>query len=506
MGPDREPNPNGSQTGQAQAQAGEMIELLRNSGEANLEFYLPELLWPVPDIHVTIWGLLTDTALTRVLLAIPRGHAKTTLAKIAVVHYFYYTSHRFCVYLSNTNPIAKNACRDIINYMKSDNHVSVFGEISMVKESETDSIWIFTIVDVKGRKKTCILRAMGVIQQVRGLNIDNQRPDIVIADDVEDRENTATPEQQKKLDEWIYGTFLKALTQTTKIIWIGNIIRKTCLLARWSVQPEWNPVVFGCLILNEAEEIVPLWPDLWPLTAIVKDFMDYQANGQAETWMCEMMNRPGYGKNGFKGEQIRYKPIPAPDEIDAAFITIDPAFGLSSANDKTAIVCHVLQRDSGIPMVAQYVHAHMTESQMFDFSMLLAEFWNAWVWGIESVAAQSVLITLFNFFLAQRGMMRQVTIVPLTAGRGDPKSGRITAWVNLMSEDKYPLPEGDTEATAQLLAYDTSKKANADDLIDSCAYGPQMLDLYKGLILELSTPANRRESYAAKSGLEVSNV
>src|SRR3546814_3245067 len=72
----------------------------------------------------------------RVLLAIPRDHAKTTLSKLAVVWYFRYTNHRFCVYLSNTNTIAKNACKDIIGYLKSPNSIAVFGEIKMIKESE----------------------------------------------------------------------------------------------------------------------------------------------------------------------------------------------------------------------------------------------------------------------------------------------------------------------------------------------------------------------------------
>src|SRR3546814_965298 len=108
----------------------------------------------------------------RVLLAIPRDHAKTTLSKLAVVWYFRYTNHRFCVYLSNTNTIAKNACKDIIGYLKSPNSIAVFGEIKMIKESETDSLWIFELTTPAGRVKTCILRAVGAGQQMRGINID----------------------------------------------------------------------------------------------------------------------------------------------------------------------------------------------------------------------------------------------------------------------------------------------------------------------------------------------
>jgi hypothetical protein len=493
---------------QAQAQREEFQELLRDNAEANLEFYLGESLeFDVPDIHVTIWGLLSNTALDKVLLAIPRGHAKTTLAKLSVVHYFYYTNYRFCVYLSNTNPIAKNACRDIMAYMDSDNHRAVFGEVNLIKASETDSIWIFEIVDVNGRKKKCILRAMGVGQQVRGLNIDNERPDILIGDDVEDRENTATPLLQKNLDDWVFGTLLKALGRTTKIIWIGNIIRKTGLLARLSLDPEWNPVVFGSLILGENNEIKPLWPDLWPLTALIKDFKTYADNGQSETWMCEMMNMPGYGKNGFRIDQINYRPLPLPSEVAAAFITVDPAFGLVKAvNDKTAVVVHALDHDN-VPMVVGHIHDHLTETQIFDACLMFAEMWNAWVWGVEAVAAQKVLITLFNFLLASRGMTGAVEILELYAGRGDPKAGRIRAWVNLMGDKQYAIPETDVEITGQLLVYDLTKTIQSDDLIDACAYGPQMISRYLGIIQEAATrPRGMISHNSVVSGVGLTHV
>src|SRR3546814_5410993 len=110
----------------------------------------------------------------RVLLAIPRDHAKTTLSKLTVVWYFRYTNHRFCVYLSNTNTIAKNACKDIIGYLKSPNSIAVFGEIQMIKESETDSLWIFELTTPAGRVKKCILRAVGAGQQMRGINIRSE--------------------------------------------------------------------------------------------------------------------------------------------------------------------------------------------------------------------------------------------------------------------------------------------------------------------------------------------
>src|SRR3546814_15606201 len=172
---------------------------------------------------------------------------------LAVVWYFRYTNHRFCVYLSNTNTIAKNACKDIIGYLKSPNSIAVFGEIKMIKESETDSLWIFELTTPEGRVKKCILRAVGAGQQMRGINIDNQRPDMAVVDDVEDNENHESELLQKTLDRWIFGPFLKALARRKKVIWLGNMLQKTSLLARLSQRTNRNPVASGSLVETESD-------------------------------------------------------------------------------------------------------------------------------------------------------------------------------------------------------------------------------------------------------------
>src|SRR3546814_9997643 len=57
----------------------------------------------------------------------------------------------------------------------------------------------------------------------------------------------------------------------------------------------------------------------------------------------------------------------------------------------------------------------------------------------------------------------------------------------------------------QLMAYNMKKKSNRDDLIDSCAYGQQMIDNYLGIIMEQARGVQNFEA-TAKRGLEVANV
>jgi len=502
-------DPNDVPTMEVTALIREIRENLRLDAEFFIEFFLAEeLTSQVPGFHKEIWALLTDESKQRILLAIPRDHAKTTLSKLCVVWYFLHTSHRFCVYLSNTNAIALNACRDIIGFMQTDNFKAVYGEIKILKAAETASLWIFELRLGNGKVKQCILRAVGAGQQMRGINIDNQRPDIAVVDDVEDNENTESETLQKKLDRWVFGPFLKALARQKKIIWLGNMLQKTSLLARLSLNPKWNPVVFGAMVKDSITGVLSsLWPERWPLSELVEDFKEYKDLGLVETWMCEMMNMPGHGENGFTADQIKYgiPPVPGGNSIRAAFITVDPAFGENVWNDNTAIVVHVIPEE-GPPMVAEYVHEKMDEVTMFEHCWRLANKWNAFVWGVESVAAQKVLITLFNLLLIGKMAEGSVEILPLMAGKGDPKVARISAWVSLMAKGEYEIPEFDIEIPTQLLAYNVKKKSNKDDLIDSCAYGPQMIEQYLSYIIEQYQGHAAGDYGVARYGMEIASV
>lgn len=467
------------------ASRGEIVARLKDDGEFFIEFFLhEELTSPVPFFHSQeIWPLLVNTAMQRVLLAIPRDHAKTTLAKLAVVWYFLFTNHRFCVYLSNTNTIAKNACKDIMGYFDSPNFIATYGRIKITKASETDSLWQFEIPMPDGRVKNCILRAVGAGQQMRGINIDNQRPDIAVVDDVEDNENTDSPILQKKLDKWIFGPFIKALARRKKIIWLGNMLQPTSLLARLSTRQNWNPVVFGALVKDVVTGLLrPLWPERWPLVELIEDFQEYREMGLVETWMCEMMNMPGHGVDGFTIESLNFLPMVNTDEIQAAWLVLDPAFGENAHNDDSSITVHVLPKE-GAARVVEHRTGKFKEEQIFDYMFELALKWNAWVWGIEAIAGQRVLIPFFQLLLATKLLNHTVEMIPLISGKGDPKIARIKAWVALMAKGEYGVYEGAVEIVTQLTSYNMKKNSNRDDLIDSCAYGPQILQNYLGLLL-----------------------
>lgn len=156
-------------------------------------------------------------------------------------------------------------------------------------------------------------------------------------------------------------------------------------------------------------------------------------------------------------------------------------------------------------MVVEHCTGKMSEAELFENMLRLAFKWNAWVWGIEAVAAQRVLIPFFEILLLSRMMKQQVTMLPLMAGKGDPKVSRIKAWVGLMVSGEYAVYEGAVEITTQLLAYNMKKKSNDDDLIDSCAHGANMALNYEGL-LTASYVQGGLDTVPAQYGIGVAGV
>lgn len=449
--------------GRARFDKAALKQALSHGGELFIQFFLgEELVFPVPKFHIDSFKLLLASTVSRIALALPRGHAKTTLAKLAVVWYFLFSDYKFVVYISNTATVAAAACNDIINFLQGPNCRAVFGEIQWETERRGEGLYIFTI---NGKK--CILRALGAGQQIRGLNIDNTRPQLAVVDDLEDDDNIATKVLFEKLRQWVYGPFMKALARNPKIIWLGNMLSTQSLLYSHCNSQLWHSMQFGCLL----EDGTPLWPDLWPLERIRMDYAEYQTNNLVPRWMAEMMNQPVPGSAGLIDDsKIIYAPMRQPDEIEYGFITLDPAISQQRWADNTAIVAHGWVDDRW--QVLDVVAGKFTIDVIWKECIEMAFRWGFRVIGLENVAYQASLQHIFQLYNEMHRLMEFEIIGLPAAGR---KHERIKTWTSQLSSGLYCLTEGDFSVTQQLLMFNPQKKENEDDVIDACAYGPYMI-------------------------------
>lgn len=476
---------------------------LQYDAEFFIQFFLgDELTFPVPEFHPEIFNLMIEPSVEKFACAVPRDHAKTTLAKLACVHYFLFSDFRFILYLSNTVTIAIPSVNDVIAFLECENFKAVFGEIKWEIRQDGKGVYKFYIGN-----KLCMLRAFGMGQQVRGINIDNQRPQLGILDDIDAVQNEITETNFRASKRWFYGPFRKCLDKFKhKIVQIGNLTETQSLIAENCASTAWHSRVYGCLLSNGK----PLWPDAWSIEKLKQDYMEYLDAGMADVWFAEMMNMPTAGGRGvILPEEILYAPSRQEDDIDFGFITIDLAISEETWAHKTVIAVHGFISDAGINGLWQAVEYRtftgIDPIALFWEVIDLSKKWRINTIGIESVAYQASVKYVFQHECLRNGIKFNengiageggIAFVALQAiGR---KAQRIVTWASMIKAKEYALNFGDFALTQELITYRPDKKVNVDDTIDAYAYAPQMLRLYMHLIIqeyEVGTPASIEGSY-----------
>lgn len=451
---------------------------LRIDAELFIQFFLGEhLTQQVPDFHCDIFVEMTHTGVLRLVIAIPRAHAKTTLAKLCCVWYLLFSDYRFVLYVSASHDLVIPYVNDIASFFESPNFIEVFGEIKKLKWQDGVGIYKFYIPSLN---KTCILRGLGAGQRVRGINVDNERPQLAVVDDVESDEDTETDAAHQKMIRWWFGPFKKCLNQFhNKIIVMGNLTSKRSLLWKFLQSKFWRSYLYGCLRENGE----PLWPDLWPIKALKNDYLEYLENGQAAQWFAEMMNIPvAEGGGVIKAEEICYKPPRTPEEIEYGFITIDPAISSQSWADNAAIGAHGWVKDEEQWQTLEEFHQRgIDPTTLFFRACEMANKWGFKVIGVEADAMQAVLEHHFQHLRLLHQQLHLRFVKLYTGNR--KKTARIASWASMLKQTEtqkatWALTFGDFIITQQLLSYEPMRKDNADDIIDMCAYAPQMIDLY----------------------------
>ncbi len=465
---------------------------LRVDPEFFIQFFLGEEIdLPVPDFHKDILAMMVGLDISRFVCAIPRDHAKTTLAKLACVWYYMFSDFRFIVYLSNTSDIAVPATNDIVDFLKSENFNRTFGPCTFIIEQHGKGLYKFVLPESLG-SKTCILRALGAGKQVRGINVDNKRPQLAIIDDLEDNDNIATDELFKKLKKWVYGPFRKCLDKfNNKMIWLGNMIIEQSMLNENCNSEYWYSRRYGCLLANGKA----LWEDAWPIEKLMHDYAEYQEAGMADVWFAEMMNLPMASGSGLiNAEEITYKPEVNARDHELGFFTVDLALSDEAWAHKTVVGVHVwVQNDPDeqgwwqyIPLLAE---AGMDSIALFwklvDFS---AE-WGFTCIGIESEGYQASLQSIYPHLCLVHNI-DGLEFFPLKTYK-KAKTARLKPWADMIKSGDYALTEGDFMCTQQLLRYNVQLKTNDDDVIDCGAYGPQM---YREYYFEIQNSVAKSET------------
>lgn len=462
------------------ASPAQLIARARIDYDTFVAILIPEVLEkPISDYQRRVFWRMVSNDIPRYACALPRGHIKTVLMKMAFIYRLTYMPTVFPLFLAGTVNLAESGVTDIVNILKSDRYTQIYGEVTFTRQRSNTVEYEFElnehIIDVQTgkpivRRKQCMLRGRSSGQSVRGSSRNFRRPDFIGMDDIDQDDSIKTELGYTALKAWVYGPVMKIGYKDTPIVHIGNFIAQKCVIGDHVLDPGWTSDHYSVLLPDGT----PLWPGYWTAEELIKDFKDYERQGMANTWFAEMLNNPMENANGMLAYQdIRFLPELMPNaygtQYRSPFIVVDPAISNSSKANSTAIAVHAynIERDTW-QLAEVYTEKGMDSIALFRKLVEFSEKWFVSNWFIEAVAYQASLLPLYRAFLENAGL-DGIKLFP-TPGSNRQKTARIIPWLNMVKAGSYALTQGQLQIVRNMLSYNPAKEDNVDDDLDVAAY------------------------------------
>jgi len=478
-----------------------------------------------PKFHIDLLNFINGPEQFKAC-AVFRGAGKSTLLnKILVLNRIYFEHEQYTLIVSESEKKAKRFLKDIKGLI-----LKMQAKGYNISKGRT---WTDTSVEVvvnKGKKDKegksiehlCAIDVFGAGQDPRGYTHDNNRPTLIIADDLESKVGQyaiGNKENRKKLKNWFYSDLIPAMHPTRgQLIIIGTILHEDSILN--NIIMEKNPD-------NDDEETndsewhtksIPImeggkaaWKSRFPISKIKRLKRRLERLGMSnhfyQEYMCKAMSPD---KQTFTREMFKYFSHVEYDK------KIEPTITLQNAKEKGIIktkkpVNIVLEDGSKISLLDCFVYTTMdlatgdgsdrtaivtfavaptNDIYILDISaghwspfekslqcIRIQSTFNSIKYGIEKGGFQNDFLYTLDVAIKESGI--NIPVCPLSHNKR-AKNLRISNLHPLFMTERIYFNSSIstiTELEGELLAFDPSVDSKFDDIMDALAY---MLDFIQG--------------------------
>lgn len=474
--PEYDPNEEATQSIAAETQ--QVQESARHSLDFLAALAMPDVYkYAFPMVFTGIWQWLSDYChkirdFSQIALGLPRGFSKTTVLKLFILYCILFTKKTFILYIGGTQMKANDVIGDVADMLDEPNIKATFGDwrIGMVSDRADFKLFGF-------RGRNIILRAAGAGSDIRGITRKNRRPDIMIFDDVQTREDADSQVISDQIENWMQGTAMKAKSpEGCLYIFLANMYpTKYSLLKRLKPNPNWMKFIVGGI----TDDGKSLWEELHPLAQLLREYTNDAAAGKANIFFSEVLN----DENATVNNDFDLTKIPDydvdQDEIPTACgIIIDPSNDKENS-DATAIL--YMEIHQGIPCAIEIHEEHLSPLGTIEKALEIALRKNCRVIGIESNAYQYSLQFWFKHVCDQRGI-KGIEPVELYTGTMQKNNRILSALALYMKGELKVHTKARPLLHNQIRGFNPMKSKNVDGILDCITYMPKLIELYEGLM------------------------
>ena len=428
----------------------------------------------IPPFHTELYANLRNEDNRRLLIAAPRGTAKSTT--VSLIYPLWKVAFKpdnedlFIVIISESQSQSVNFLSRIKYHLA---HSKIFTENFGDLGPNTARRWTNNDI-ILGNGSRII--AVGTGQRVRGFIEGDTRPNLIIIDDFESELNAATAEARAKNRKWITEAVIPSLSDDGRIAMIGTVISEDCFLCWAKESPSWNVLWYSIWDDNEKS----LWEARFPRERILQIKDEFASVGNLNGFYQEYMNiaqspedspfKPEYVQihhYDFEirdGQSVLYKRNPdGEEEIKpvAVYSGVDPASSLSLKADYFVIATLGVDNEGNTYMI-DLVRTRIDPAEQPDAIIKVYKKFKPKRMKIETVAYQEALRSAVRKQMQEEGLYipgLEKGVKPRTK-----KSERLLSLVPLLAKKQFFFRPQDIEAQAEFLSY---PKGKHDDIMDA---------------------------------------
>jgi phage terminase large subunit-like protein len=437
---------------------------------------------PSPPMHRRI-DLVLDSPQHRFInLQCFRGSGKTTKLRAFAARRIAYRMSRTILVIGGSEPAASRSIQWMRGQIERNRLFrDTFGLRPGKKWHETE---IEIVSDIDG-SVTWVL-GVGISSNIRGINFDDYRPDLIIGDDLLTDENILTKESRDKTTDLIMGAIADSLAPrseepNTKLALLQTPLHHDDASMVMSRSAMWHTERFPCWT-PETEKLSPhqqvsSWPERFPTEELQQKKSAMFAMGKGTVFLREWEVRIVSSETAaFKPDLLQYytdvplrgttvlsiDPVPPPSDREIAKNL--------AGKDWEAMV---VQTRSG----GNYYLRHYELMQGHDPSWTLAKAFElatkyqvSYI-AVDAIAYQAVLKWLLETEMKRRGQYF-VVIADKGAGKKSKYQKIVDAIGSLLQYKKYFIRKDQLEFLDMLTAYPAVPH---EDLLDAVAIGLRAL-------------------------------